>query len=280
MPFRFGFASDLLTIEKYIEKPGEFHVIVPENTGAIKSGAFKGCSNLKSVTIPSSVVSIGNYAFKDCVSLEKLDFSEGLKTLGTGSFDSCKRLKSVRLPDSLEFGGINTFMGCDSLRHLRIPHGLKSYSQGFASCRALKTVEIGGCTFSVRFGDIHFSNDQTLEFMERCVREPAYIERKSYGYHCISPEVFYTFAVELFLYGSQSAEKCIRARYENFFETAVLKNDVPTAEILLSLYNENFCNVINKMIDLAAVRHHYELYITLAQFRHDTMGEFTERFEL
>lgn len=53
---------------------------------------FKGCENLRHITIPNTIKYIYEYAFEDC-----------------------KRLREIRLPESLEFVGERIFVGCDVL---------------------------------------------------------------------------------------------------------------------------------------------------------------------
>ena len=86
--------------------------------------AFKGCGNLKGVTIPDTVTSLGSYAFQNsgltsvvipgsvesiggdycfdtCSKLEEVVIEEGVRTIGRYAFRFCSILKKVSFPASL-----------------------------------------------------------------------------------------------------------------------------------------------------------------------------------
>ena len=63
---------------------------------AIGNGAFKGCKNLKSVTIGKNITTIGMKAFYKCVSLTKIRIPASVKSIGKGAFFGCSGLKTVK----------------------------------------------------------------------------------------------------------------------------------------------------------------------------------------
>ena len=100
--------------------------------------SFYNLDNIVTLKLPKNAVTIGDHAMASCSSLESVDFPKNLKNIEDGSFYGCSKLDNVILPDGLESIG-----------------GSGSYSQSFAYCRSLKTIQfppslkhIGGSTFS------------------------------------------------------------------------------------------------------------------------------------
>ena len=77
--------------------------------------AFRGCSNLTSVTIPDSVTTIGVYAFAYCSSLASVTIPDSVTTIGDFAFYKCSSLTSVTIPDSVTTIGNLAFDSCSSL---------------------------------------------------------------------------------------------------------------------------------------------------------------------
>ena len=63
----------------------------------IEDEAFKGCTNLKSITIPDNVTDIGDYAFSDCTSLESIKIPNSVTDIGCEAFSDCTSLNSVTI---------------------------------------------------------------------------------------------------------------------------------------------------------------------------------------
>lgn len=97
-------------------------VVFPEGTQITEIGGqtFKGCINLKSITIPKSVQTLGWLCFEHCYGLEEVAFEEGsqLTKLGIPSFQRCDSLKEIKLPDSLTSFGWLEFQDCDALERV------------------------------------------------------------------------------------------------------------------------------------------------------------------
>ena len=93
---------------------------IPEGTETISEWAFRGCTNLKSITLPKSITTMER-AFQYCTSLESVKIADGITSISYGAFASCINLKDVNIPDSvttIERGG---FYECTSLECLFIP---------------------------------------------------------------------------------------------------------------------------------------------------------------
>ena len=82
----------------------------------IKDEAFKGCSNLKTVTL-NCVSSIGQRAFSDCSSLETVQINEEslLQYVGMFAFENCTALRSLIIPDGCEVIDAYAFSGASNL---------------------------------------------------------------------------------------------------------------------------------------------------------------------
>ena len=69
--------------------PSEYHGLPVKS---IKHDAFRGCSNLTSITISNSVTSIGSYAFAYCYNLTSITISNSVTSIESYAFYSCIRL--------------------------------------------------------------------------------------------------------------------------------------------------------------------------------------------
>ena len=69
--------------------------IIPNSVTEIKGPAFKGCKNLKTVTILSGVTDIGYEAFCDSSNLTKVVISGSVAKVSTRIFANCPNLKDV-----------------------------------------------------------------------------------------------------------------------------------------------------------------------------------------
>ena len=76
---------------------------VHQDTKAIMSYAFQGCTSLASVTFAekSQLTSIGEYAFEHCTSLTYITIPKGVTNIGSSAFQSCYSLIEVINKSSL-----------------------------------------------------------------------------------------------------------------------------------------------------------------------------------
>ncbi len=89
---------------------------VPDGVTSIKSGAFRGCTQLTSVSLCDDVTDIESCAFAYCDGLTSVDLGSSVQKLGYGAFQCCSGLKSVMLPASVANLDNNVFDGCGALR--------------------------------------------------------------------------------------------------------------------------------------------------------------------
>ena len=85
----------------------------------IGAEAFKGCTNLKSITIGMNITSVGQSAFANCGALESADILgnpvNGL-TLGSRAFECCYNLSRVNIGAGVFEINYDSFDSCDKLR--------------------------------------------------------------------------------------------------------------------------------------------------------------------
>ena len=133
---------------------------------SVYSGAFKGCTALKSIDL-SNVVNIGANAFEGCTLLKDIDFAKEMFSIGDYAFAGCTSLVEVNMfnvvygtakDEYYEYNvmgfGEYVFSGCTALTKVSLPGtddedynswgiGIADIKEGvFAGCTALKLVEI------------------------------------------------------------------------------------------------------------------------------------------
>lgn len=80
--------------------------------------AFRGCTNLTSVTIPNSVTYISGYAFEKCKMLKSVTLPPNIKLINTFTFSECSSLESIVIPENVIAIGQQAFYKCDSLKEI------------------------------------------------------------------------------------------------------------------------------------------------------------------
>lgn len=128
-------------------------------------GVFANCSALTSVEIPANVETIEAAAFKGCTNLTSVTFEKnsnlkiikgGYDTmyehLNYGAFTDCTALKSIKIPASVETIDVSAFLGCSQLKTVSFESNSKLKEIGgtssqrahgaFSNCIALSAIEI------------------------------------------------------------------------------------------------------------------------------------------
>ena len=118
--------------------PGE---IDGKKVTEIGDSAFKGCTELTSITIPDGVIGIGNNAFSGCTSLETVTIPASVTYVGNSAFYGCTSLKSVTIPESVTYIGGYAFAECYSLKYADIPANVTGIGTSpFYNCRSLENI--------------------------------------------------------------------------------------------------------------------------------------------
>ena len=143
------------------------------NLENIEANAFKGCSNLGSITIPKSVESIGTDAFAGCNNIttvtiqsnavlsnypdwgksslstifgeqvQEYILEEGITRIGRNAFYGCNGLTYITIPNSVTSIGDYAFYGCNSLVSVNIPSAVELIGDfAFDGCNSLTAVHI------------------------------------------------------------------------------------------------------------------------------------------
>lgn len=152
----------------YDEYSGE--VVIPESVNyggkdfpvtSIGLEAFKGCTQLNSVTIPNSVTSIGSSAFENCMTLTSVNIPNSVTSIGSSAFYYCINLTSVNIPNSVTSIAESLFAYCSNLTSVTIPNSVTSIGGGsFYGCSALTTAYIPNNVTTI--GNNAFYNCSTL----------------------------------------------------------------------------------------------------------------------
>ena len=129
---------------------------LPSNVNLIGKNAFRGCKNLKSVTLNDALTSIGNNAFYDCDALKEITIPNNVTSLGTYAFADCEILEKVELGSGLTEIPAYAFNLCPSITDMVIPYRVsKINNNAFTNCVGLVNITIPRAVSSM--GDNVFS---------------------------------------------------------------------------------------------------------------------------
>lgn len=93
----------------YLNNKRLVNVVVPKQVTSIRSHAFYGCQNIKSVTLHDNITSIGDSAFKFCTKLKSIILPDSIKKIGDCAFAYCYNLKKNAIPKNITVVGGGTF---------------------------------------------------------------------------------------------------------------------------------------------------------------------------
>lgn len=135
-------------------------------------GAFRQCSNLKSVILPDTLTTIGREAFNRCSKLESINFVNSIEIIELYAFSSCNNLKidNLSLPNLKSLGN-GAFGSCEKLINVEdlgsittIPAANgNNASKTFADCKGLKKVKIPQTVTTLGTTDSPFYGCNALE---------------------------------------------------------------------------------------------------------------------
>ena len=162
--YQYELVSGGVEITKYTGK--EASVSVPQNLGgynvlSIKTKAFAGNTNIKSVSFPETLISIKSGAFRNCTSLEKVVLPASLQTLGLSSFENTA-ISSITIPANVSDTG-SAFKGCANLTSVTFASGMKTIPNNILDgCASVKSVSIPDSVTAI--GHSAFKGTSITEF--------------------------------------------------------------------------------------------------------------------
>ena len=134
------------------------------NVVAIGENAFKGNTNIESLTLNDGILYIGDNAFKECYSLRSVGLDD-VKYIGNNVFQNCTQLSSITYSTDTQVIGNEAFKGCSSITGLVIPVSTRQIGFGaYSDCTNLGSVSFaGGTRPSCRIGEYAFFDTPLLQ---------------------------------------------------------------------------------------------------------------------
>ena len=107
------------------------------------TGAFKGCSNLKTVDFEEGCTEIPYGLFANCDGLESIEIPDTVTTIEKGAFYNAKNLKEVDIGNSVTSINTSAFSGCVSLSEIIVPNSVTVIENwAFDDCVSLKDITL------------------------------------------------------------------------------------------------------------------------------------------
>ncbi len=177
------FNKDKSVIVKYPVAKVEGEYTIPESVVSISAGAFRGATNLVTISIPDTVKTIGSAAFYNSgysnkvanwengvlyigshlvasnknVVKGKYTVKSGTLTIANQAFSDCDNVTEIVLPESLAYIGDGAFEGCESLEKLSMGKNIVSIGEkAFYSCEGLCSINIPATTEEIGNGAFYF----------------------------------------------------------------------------------------------------------------------------
>ena len=148
-------------------------VVIQQGVTSIGNYAFKGCSNLASVTIPESVTSIGGSAFSGCTGLTSVTIPDSVTSIGNSVFSGCTALTAVTIPESVTYISGEVFSNCVRLARVTIPKSVTEISsKAFYYCDSLTDVYYAGTAADWAKISISSGNEDLLAAALHCKPTP------------------------------------------------------------------------------------------------------------
>jgi len=140
---KWGPAVTYLGMERQFYKRADVtEIIIPDSFEEVSAAAFRGCENLKKVTMGRKLRVIGEAAFFECTSLTELILPEGVEEIGDSAFYN-SGLETVKLPSTAEVIKDRAFYGCKSLKSVQVNDTLAEIGKfAFADCPLLELIEL------------------------------------------------------------------------------------------------------------------------------------------
>ena len=113
---------------------------------SIGNDAFRGNSQITSLTLPDSLTSIGTYAFYQCTGITSLTLPDSLTKIERNAFRDCSGITGeITIPAGIKNLENNVFYGCSKLTGVYLPSQLTTIGESvFAGCSGLKFIRVAG----------------------------------------------------------------------------------------------------------------------------------------
>lgn len=116
----------------------EFELL--DNFNSYKT-SFKGCKNLKRITLPKKLKTIRESMFSGCTSLTSIELPETLTKIKQSAFSN-SGLTSLTIPEGITSFPDGMCLNCKDLESVTIPHALDSIGyRAFRDCTKLRLAE-------------------------------------------------------------------------------------------------------------------------------------------
>ncbi len=146
-------------------------IAIPSTLGGysvttIGAHAFRGCSELTSITIPNGVTSIEYCAFYDCSGLTSITIPNSVTSIGGRAFCGCSGLTSITIPDSVTSIGAALFSNCSGLTSIFVVESNPVYDSRnncSAIIRTSDNVLIAGCKDTIIPDSVTSIGDSAFE---------------------------------------------------------------------------------------------------------------------
>ncbi|MBQ5712235.1 MAG: leucine-rich repeat protein, partial [Oscillospiraceae bacterium] len=106
-------------------------LLIISGTGIVRSGAFGGQDQVRSVIVEPGITGISSDTFRECPKLTDVTLPESLVSIGSYAFYDCNSLASVEIPESVTYIGSRAFAYCEDLDSVVLPGGASITSSAF-----------------------------------------------------------------------------------------------------------------------------------------------------
>ena len=166
----------------------------------IGNGAFSNCINICNMSLPETVISVGEIAFSDCKSLKTINLPQSIEKIGGGAFDGCRSLETIKIPTKVSIIDYCTFRNCSSLKEIKIPLTVKKIgTQAFWQCSQLTDIVLNnnisiiasGAFYNCPISDVYYigTKDEWDKITIENENDPLKNATIHYNYVCTNTSV-------------------------------------------------------------------------------------------